>query len=102
MKKRAACFAMACLLITGAEFIYPTAYAIVSAQEDWKTEFDTICAKTNDPLTLSKAEVKDLIERCNKLQLRIEKLDESTAKVYMKRLRMCRDLFVFVLESEAK
>jgi hypothetical protein len=43
--------------------------------------------------------LKGLIERCEKLRPRIEKLDESAAKVYLKRLQMCKDLFVFVLES---
>jgi hypothetical protein len=69
------------------------------AEEGWKTEFDDICVKTNEAMTLPKAEVKSLIERCDKLKPRIETLEESARKVYLKRLQMCRDLFVYVLES---
>jgi hypothetical protein len=43
----------------------------------------------------------DGIRRCDRLKPRIEKLDESAAKVYLKRLRTCRDLFVFMLESSS-
>ncbi len=70
------------------------------AAEDWQAEFVDICSKTEDPMALPKDEIKKLIERCDKLKPRIEKLDESTRKVYLKRLQMCRDLFVFVLESQ--
>jgi len=68
-------------------------------EESWKAEFDEICVKTNESTTLPKAEVKSLIERCDKLKPRIEALDESARKVYLKRLQMCRDLFAYVLES---
>lgn len=102
MKRAAVCFAMVVFIILGAGLVYHPACATAYAQEDWKDEFDAICAKTNDPMVLPKTEIKELIERCDKLLLRIEKLDESTAKVYQKRIRMCRDLFVFVLESGTK
>jgi hypothetical protein len=47
-------------------------------------------------------ELKDLIARCDTLKPLIEKLDESQRKVYLKRLSLCRDLLVFVLESKEK
>ncbi len=78
----------------------PTAYT-ANAQEDWRMEFDDICSKTADVMTLKQPELKSLIERCDRLKPRLEKLDESAAKVYLKRLRMCRDLYVFVLESSS-
>lgn len=72
---------------------------VAQAEESWKTEFDAICVKTSEAASLPKAEVLDLIERCDKLKPRIEALDESSKKVYLKRLQMCRDLFVYILES---
>lgn len=69
------------------------------ADDAWKTEFDDICSKTDEASALPKAELQMLIERCDKLKTRIEALDESARKIYMKRLQVCRDLFVFVLES---
>lgn len=72
------------------------------AEDAWKTEFEDICSKTNDAMALNKEEVKALIDRCDKLKSQIEKLDETARKVYLKRLQMCRDLFVFVRDSKEK
>lgn len=70
------------------------------AQDDWKPEFDSICSRTQDADTLSIQELKELINRCDGLRPRIEKLEESQRKVALKRLKMCRDLFVYVLNSK--
>ncbi len=70
------------------------------AQEDWKTEFEDICSKTQDSMAFTTDELKSLVERCDALKPRIEKLDESQKKVYLKRLQMCRDLLVFVMQSK--
>ena len=102
MIKKVVRITIVCTLMMGAEFISQSPVPAAYAQDDWKTEFADVCSKTDDPMVLSIAEVTTLIERCDKLRPRIEKLDESTAKVYLKRLKMCKDLFVFVLESKTK
>ncbi|MDA8099002.1 MAG: hypothetical protein M0042_05195 [Nitrospiraceae bacterium] len=75
---------------------------IVLAVEDWRAEFDDICGKTDNAFALTRDELKSLVERCDKLKPRIEQQDESTAKVYLRRLKMCRDLFQFMLEQPQK
>jgi hypothetical protein len=102
MTKKIARIAVVCSLMLGAGFICQSPLSVAYAQDDWKAEFADICSKTDDPMVLSSTEVAGLIERCEKLRPRIEKLDESTAKVYLKRLKMCKDLFVFVLEAKSK
>lgn len=72
------------------------------AQEDWRTEFDELCSKTQDAMVFTDNELKDLVIRCDRLKPQIEKFDESQRKVYLKRLQMCRDLYIFVLESREK
>jgi hypothetical protein len=72
------------------------------AQEDWKKEFDDVCSKTQDAMLLSEDELGGLVDRCDKLKPRIEELDEVQRKVYLKRLKMCRDLFEYVLKSRQK
>ncbi len=87
------------------ECIAPRAHSIASAEETWKKEFDDICAKTDDPMGLSAEQLRGLIGRCDTLERMIEGLDESTRKVYLKRLNMCRDLYRYVLsvkEAEKK
>ncbi len=73
-----------------------------SAEEDWKKEFEAICSRTDDAMSFSKDELKGLIARCDKVKSVIETLDESTRKVYLKRLKLCRDLFAFVLDAKEK
>ena len=75
---------------------------IAYAQEDWKSDFETVCSKTQDAMLFSPEELKKLIARCDALQPVIERLDESQRKVYGKRLKLCRDLLVFVLDSKEK
>ena len=70
------------------------------AQEGWREEFDAVCAKTDIAMTLSRDELSDLIGRCDRLTARIEAEEESTRKVYLRRLRMCQDLYRFVLQSK--
>jgi hypothetical protein len=72
------------------------------AQEDWRKEFDDVCSKTQDAMVIPSGELKNLVDRCDKLKPQIEKLDESQRKVFLKRLQMCRDLYSFVLESREK
>ena len=102
MRKKMIRFAVICSLMLGAAYSYLPQAGIVHAGEDWKEEFGDICSKTDDSMTLPNEELKRLIERCDALKPRIERLDESTAKVYLKRLQMCKDLFVYVLESKSR
>ena len=68
------------------------------AQQDWKQEYADVCAKTQNAMLLSTNELKEYIARCDTLQGRINELEGGTErKVYGKRLKMCRDLYVFTL-----
>jgi hypothetical protein len=76
------------------------------AREDWKQEYETVCAKSQNAMTLSSTELKNYIVRCDKLQDRISEPDglsgATERKVYTKRLKMCRDLYDFALEYKEK
>ena len=70
--------------------------------QDWKKEFEEICAKTQDSMALPLEELRSLVARSDRLKPQIEKLDESQRKVYLRRLQVCRDLYQFVIESREK
>jgi len=53
-------------------------------------------------MAFSVEELRSLVDRCDALKPRIEKLDEPQRKVTLKRLQMCRDLYAFVLEMKEK
>lgn len=80
----------------GAGSLMTTAWA----EEAWKEKLMELCAKTDMAMTLSPQELKELIAGCEKLQPVIQGLEESPRKVYGKRLKMCRDLFEYVLRSK--
>ena len=86
-------------LLTGRPSFEPT---VSLAQEGWKTEYESVCAKTDIAMTLSVEELKGLIAGCDKLKPQIEKEEESTRRVYLRRLKMCRDLYDYVLENKAR
>lgn len=78
-----------------------TAYA----QGDWKQEFADVCGKTPKAMEFSPDELRSYIDRCNKLESRIHELNGSQGsekKVYTKRLKMCKDLYVYTLEFREK
>ncbi len=66
----------------------------------FKQEFEDICSRTSDAESLSVQELEGLIARCDKLRPAIEKTGEPERKIYLKRLNMCKDLFVYVLDSK--
>jgi hypothetical protein len=87
-------------LLTGPLPLGPSASL---AQEEWRSEFDAACSKTDVTMTLSTEELKELIAGCDRLKPKIEAQEESTQKVYLRRLQMCRELYKYLLETkEAK
>lgn len=70
------------------------------AQEEWKAKFEAVCSKTDVAMILSVEELKDLVARCEQLKPKIEVEEESTRKVYLRQLRVCRELYDYVLENK--
>ena len=66
----------------------------------WRIEFDEACASTSDTMALSREELQTLITKCEHLQKAIEQLDESTRKVFLKRVLMCKNLYQYVLDTK--
>jgi hypothetical protein len=71
-------------------------------EDDWRQEFDDVCSRTQDAMAMTPQELQALVDRADRLLPRIERLDETQRKVFLKRLRMCRDLYQFVLEEKSK
>lgn len=70
--------------------------------ENWKQEFDTVCGQLDNGMELSVDELKKGIENCDRLKPRLESLEPSPRKLYLKRLQMCRNLYVYLLENKLK
>ena len=99
------------LLFTGAPFsvINPAgagsfihADRAFAAETTWKEDFDDICGKTQDAMSLSPDELRALIKRCDELKVKVDALEGAAKKVAQKRLQMCRDLYAYVLDQKEK
>ena len=87
------------LLILAGCFSLFTILQAAYGEDVWRTDFDAACAQSDESMALSVPELKKAIEQCDRVQKKIEAQEETVRKVYLKRLQMCRNLFVFVLET---
>ena len=77
----------------------PGAYG-AEGGDGWRKEFDDVCGRTSESQSLAIEELQHMIDRCDKLKPQIENLGESERKVFLRRLKMCRDLYQYVLDSK--
>lgn len=72
-----------------------------SADEEagWRKEFYEVCGSTADAEALSTETLKSLLERCERLQPRIERLEDPERKIMRTRLKMCCNLYRFMVET---
>jgi hypothetical protein len=68
--------------------------------EEWKAEFEAVCSKTDSLMDMSEDELSALLERCDKLMIGMEGENETVRKVNGRRLKNCRDLIRFMLDSK--
>lgn len=67
----------------------------------WRRDFEAVCARTQDAMSLTDAELRDLVARADRLRPALEQLDPSERKVYLRWLERCRALYQFVLDGRA-
>lgn len=70
------------------------------AAEDWKASFEDICSKVDASQAMSAKELEALMEKADRLAPEIQKSEDPTKKVYLKRLKNCRSMYEFMLESK--
>jgi hypothetical protein len=73
-----------------------------AADESWKSDFEKVCGQTDNAADLTIEELKKSLEKCDALKIRIEALESTPRKIYLKRLQMCRNLLQFMIESREK
>lgn len=102
MKRVFCSLLMAMLLSSGFQPIYCTKAVAAESVESWRAEFDAVCGQTDNAADLSIEELKKSIAQCDALQPKIEALEATPRKIYLKRLQMCRNLFTYLLEGKEK
>jgi len=102
MKKLLCYLLLAITLSAGLQPVCLREAVAAEAVESWKAEFDTVCGQTDNAAEMTVAELKKALERCDALTPKIEALEATPRKIYLKRLQMCRNLFVYLLEGKEK
>lgn len=84
-------------------FVFSLLFYTLTLGQGWKDEFDDICSRTDIAMSMTVEELRSLIDRCDRLKIIIEGLPDGTQrKIYLKRLQMCRGLFVYVLKLKGE
>jgi hypothetical protein len=73
-----------------------------AGEGDWRDEFERFCALTGSAARLNQTELERLIAESNGLLERIAVEGGAEGKVYLFRLRKCRDFFVFMRDSGSR
>lgn len=74
--------------------------SVVYSAEEWKPKFDEICSKTRETDNLTLKDLTDLIDRSDKLMPEIQSSSDPSKKIYMQRLKKCKSLFEFIVDSK--
>lgn len=68
--------------------------------ENWKDSFDEICGKVQGAESLSEQELAALVEKADKLLPVIQASDNPAKKVYLQRLKKCRAVYEFMIDTK--
>ncbi len=69
------------------------------AAEAWQAAFEEICSKVDASGSLSAKELSALVERADKLAPEIQASNDPAKKVYLRRLKNCRAMYEFMIET---
>lgn len=69
---------------------------IRAAEDSWRESFDKICIHTANAENLDKEALSKLIAESDTLYKTIESSSDPKRKLYLTRLRQCRNFFVFM------
>jgi hypothetical protein len=84
------------LLLVGILAIAGTAFG----GDEWRSDFDDVCGKTSVAMELSRSELLSLIVMGERVEKMLEAQDETTRKVFLKRIQKCLNLFRYVADTK--
>ena len=65
---------------------------------NWQENFDHLCGLTDQAETMSVVELRETVKQCDALLAVIDRIDHPQKKIYLFRLRKCRNLFAYMVE----
>ena len=80
-------------------FLLMSYFSPPASAQSWLDDFDKICGQAEGAESLPTAKLKELVVESDKLLEAIESGNDPKKKVYIFRLRKCRNLFQYVMNS---
>lgn len=77
-------------------FLFSGGGNLLHADNSWLNGFEKICIHTADAGNLSTTELEKLIDDSDALLIRIAASDDPDKKLYLGKLKKCRNFFVFM------
>lgn len=85
-------------------FLLMSYFSPMAAAQSWVEDFDRICSRAEEADSLPTAKLQELVVESDKLLKVIEAGNDPGKKVYIFRLKKCRNLFAYIIslrEAEA-
>ena len=79
-------------------FLLMSYFSPLASAQSWIEDFDKICSQAEEADSLPTAKLKELVLESDKLLEVIEAGNDPRKKVYIFRLRKCRNLFVYIMD----
>ena len=78
-------------------FLLMSYFSPLASAQSWVEDFDRICGQAEAADSLPTARLKELVMESDKLLEVIEAGNDPRKKVYIFRLKKCRNLFVYIM-----
>lgn len=69
------------------------------AEGNWKATFEDICGKVQGAESMSDQEIQAMMDRADKLMPVIQASNDPGKKVFLLRLKRCRGVYEFMLDT---
>jgi len=79
-------------------FLLMSYFSPLASAQSWIEDFDKICGQAEAADSLPTARLKELVMESDKLLEVIEAGNDPRKKVYIFRLKKCRNLFVYIMD----
>ena len=72
------------------------------AEENWKESFEEICGQVQGAESMTDQQIKAMMEKADKLMPVIQASNDPGKKVFLIRLKRCRGVYEFMLDTRKK
>ena len=77
-----------------------TLSTLAYSADNWKEPFDEVCGQVMGAESMNEKDLSAMIQKADKILPQIQASDDPGKKVYLNRLKKCRAVYEFILESK--